>query len=121
MKNLFKVGIVIFITVFCLACETNDIYDNSSNNNKDVYYAKFTASTNSIHMDSYGISFGSISHIDKGYEPSFSKILGPAPKGSVAYITATPANSVAIYISKNGGPYLLKATGISTARYTVDF
>ena len=121
MKNILKFSFTILIAICCFACDKHDIDGSEGKNGKeDVYYARFEATVDSTanppYIDHYGISFGDISYRGQT-ERYISKILGPASKGAKAYISATPANRVAIYISKNGGPYVLKASGTSSASY----
>ena len=121
MKNILKFSFTILIAICCFACDKHNIDGSGGKNGKeDVYYARFEATTNSTYIDHYAISFGEISYRGQTVR-SISTTLGPASKGAKAYISATPANRVAIYISKNGGPYELNATGTSTASYTVNF
>lgn len=120
MKNILKFSFTILIAICCFACDKHDIDGSGGKNGKeDVYYARFEATTNSNYIDHYGISFGKISYRGQTVR-SISTTLGPASKGAKAYITATPANRVAIYISKNGGPYVLKASGASSASCTAN-
>ena len=115
MKNLLKFALIVLVAVCCFACEKYDANGNSGKKGKeDVYYARFEATTNSAYIDHYAISFGKSSYRGQSVR-SVSMTLGPASKGATAYINATPANRVAIYISKNGGPYVLEASGTSTA------
>ena len=124
MKNLLKFAFIVLLAIYCFACEKHDTNGNGGKKGKgDVYYARFEATIDSTanppYIDHYAISFGKNSYRGQTVR-SISTTLGPASKGAKAYITATPANRVAIYISKNGGPYVLKASGTSSASCTAN-
>lgn len=100
---------------------------------KDEYYVKYEAKNNTKHI-------GDVSDvIVKTHEGTqtlisnrtFSETYGPVNLGFAASITCNSrvsdatAISVSIYVSKNGGPFALRAnaTGAKTATvsYTIDF
>ena len=116
-----KVSLLAFgICMFLGAC--NNYHNTYEGSEESLYYAKFEAySKSGSYIDHYAYSLGDIVVWDSGPTSSLSKTLGPGVKGDVASISADPASEVRIYISKNNGPYILVATGVTRARYLIDF
>lgn len=93
--------------------------------NKDFYYAKFEAECLGAYhyvegyarAGEYSVSFGYLTRLTR-----FETILGPIKYGDRASISGgVGAGSCSVYISKNNGPFALKASGKTSASYTIDF
>ena len=108
--------------------ETEQTATNNDNNN-DYFYVKYQISGSTyFYIDgvSYNTENGSRSESFSAAR-SFEVICGPVNKNFVARITLTqyrgaPAsNATKISVSKNNGPFAIKASGQSSASYTINF
>lgn len=131
MKRILFVGIAFMTMQICFSCskeETNP--QQSEPENKSEYYVKFEANCigSYSHLNNISVSTSNGSYSTTNYlGRSFSETFGPVPKGSRASIsvfpTGTSTNNVttAIYVSKDNGPFALKARGTNKCSYTIDF
>lgn len=130
MKKLFFIATLLMAILVSASCSKSSGNEPES---KDEYYVKYEAKNNTKHI-------GDVSDvIVKTHEGTqtlisnrtFSETYGPVNLGFAASITCNSrvsdatAISVSIYVSKNGGPFALRAnaTGAKTATvsYTIDF
>ena len=130
MKTLSKLLFALIVTISCISCEKIENGDNNNSNNNDInkqedfYYVRFEASSSQTFISVKVSLTGSESFSTSG-GLSFSEILGPAKRGSIASIKTLNYNcttcNTAIYVSKNNGPFALKKTGGNSLEYTIDF
>lgn len=128
MKRLLFVAISAFLTMTLYSCE-KEKDSTPTNGSQDFYYVKYQISGQTLfYID--GVSYNT----EKGTRSencsaarSFELICGPVGKDFVARITLTqyrgaPAdNAIKISISKNNGPFAVKAFGQYSASCTIDF
>lgn len=131
MKKIFFIGIVAMIASICSSCsKDSDNQQPDAPEDKSEYYVKFEASCigayshlNNISVSTSNGGYGTTNYTGR----SFSETFGPVPKGSKASISVFPTGTSAgnvttsIYISKDNGPFALKARGKDKCSYTIDF
>ncbi len=103
--------------------------DSDTDGNKDFYYVKYQISGKVyFYIDgvAYNTETGSNSESFSAAR-SFEQICGPVTEGFVAKIKLTQhrgeasSNATTISISKNNGPFAIKASGQYSATYVIDF
>ena len=119
---LFLIIAILSMTFFSCEKETETETEKTAtnnDNNNDYFYVKYQISGSTyFYID--GVSYNT----ENG---SFEVICGPVNKNFVARITLTqyrgaPAsNATKISVSKNNGPFAIKASGQSSASYTINF
>ena len=137
---LFLIIAILSMTFFSCEKETETETEKTAtnnDNNNDYFYVKYqisnikyqiSGSTYFFYIDgvSYNTENGSRSESFSAAR-SFEVICGPVNKNFVARITLTqyrgaPAsNATKISVSKNNGPFAIKASGQSSASYTINF
>ncbi|MFG6341508.1 MAG: hypothetical protein K1V70_05055 [Alistipes sp.] len=128
---LVIIASILAITLFSCEKETDSTAnnDNTNDNNKDFYYVKYEISGKVyFYIDgvSYSTENGTRSESFSAAR-SFERISGPVSKNFVARITLTDyrgapeSNATKISVSKNNGPFAIKAFGQYSATYTINF
>ncbi len=135
MKKLLFAIIAAILTMVLFSCEKekdtviNGNNNNNNTDNSDFYYEKYQISGKVyflIDEVSYNTENGVQSKSFSGAR-SFEQVCGPVSKGFVARITLTEhrgapeSNATTISVSKNNGPFAMKASGQYSATYTIDF
>lgn len=130
MKRLLFFVMSAILTLTLFSCEKEkDSIPATNDNNRDFYYVKYQISGKVyFYIDgvSYNTEKGACSETFSA-AGSFESICGPVSKDFVAQITLTkyrgaPAdNATKISISKNNGPFAMKASGQYSASYMIDF
>lgn len=131
MKRILFVGIAFMAMQFCSSCSKEENNpQQSESENKSEYYVRCEAKCEGYHayLDIISVSTSNGGYSSINYRgSSFSETFGPMPKGSRASISisphGTPSNYVTttIYVSKDNGPFALKARGTDYCSYTIDF
>ena len=119
MKNKITLLATIIVALFMVSCED---YSNPSDNSE--YYVRYSVSS------TYPYIFSNVKYADVNGTGSFMNYqtrnwaitIGPVKKGFNAFVknengTATDK----IEVSKNGGPFALKASGNNSATYCINF
>ncbi len=127
MKRFLSLLSVCLCAVILSSCEEPNPTETPEDN--ATYYVKYEASSR-YYLNSVTVN------TDKGKQTfsarninSYSEIFGPVSKGFDASIEfsvsvsgmAGLTNTTRIYVSKNNGPFTLKASGGTSASYTIDF
>ena len=129
MKRFLSLLSVCLCAVILSSCEeSNNEYIETPEDNAS-YYIKYEASSRH-YLNSVTVN------TDKGKQTfsaktttKYSEIFGPVSRGFEASIkfnvsvtgTAGLTNTTHIYVSKENGPFALKASGGTSASYTIDF
>ena len=125
MKKLFLLLALFVAALLMVGCEENMPTPQVDTNE---YYVKYT-------IKSSFYKFGHITYADvhgtgRAHEGNYantstnwSVTIGPVKKGFHAFVQydSGSANSVTLEVSKNNGPFVLKASGTTSAFYTIDF
>ena len=118
-----KLLFTLFIAIICLSCRQTE-YIYNTNEQADFYYVRFEAynKSSSSSAMSVNISLSGCKRIQRdGKASSITEVLGPAQKNALAYISASGAELVRIYVSKNNGPFALQAEGTTITSCMLDF
>lgn len=130
MKRLLFVVMATILSMTLLSCEKEkDSTTTPIEGNKDYYYVKYQIS-GKVYFYIDGVSYNT----EKGTRTesfaaarSFETICGPVSKNFAARIMLTkyrgaPTNDATkISVSKNNGPFAVKASGQYSASYVIDF
>lgn len=125
-KWIFIIISIVFSIALC-SCEKDGEKDGDKND--DFYYIEYKITSN-IYFYIDGVTYNTEngSHYERcAAKSTFDQICGPVNKGFLASINLTKfrgapaANAVNIYVSKNNGPFAIKASGQYSATYTIDF
>ncbi|MBO5674015.1 MAG: hypothetical protein J6S09_06985 [Paludibacteraceae bacterium] len=129
MKKIVTVILLSVLAFSLTGCEGfNQPSNGNSTQQRDEYYVKYTISSSFYY-------FGSITYADVNgtkhdrtgdYNRTSLKwevIVGPVKKGFNSHVSYSrgSANIVKIEVSKNNGPFVLKASGDDSANYIIDF
>lgn len=129
MKKIVTVILLSVLAFSLTGCEGfNQPSNGNSTQQQDEYYVKYTISSSFYY-------FGSITYADVNgtkndrtgdYNRTSLKwevIVGPVKKGFNSHVSYSrgSANIVKIEVSKNNGPFVLKASGDDSANYIIDF
>lgn len=129
MKKIVTVILLSVLAFSLTGCEGfNQPSNGNSTQQRDEYYVKYTISSSFYY-------FGSITYADVNgtkndrtgdYNRTSLKwevIVGPVKKGFNSHVSYSrgSANIVKIEVSKNNGPFVLKASGDDNANYIIDF
>ena len=125
MNKFLKITTV-FLAIFialssCKKDETNTTTNTTTN---DDYFVKYVIIGNgtyiyfsdfSVNTDQGNVSFS-------GYQyHSWNQTYGPVKKGFSASASVGSSVTVEIFVSKNNGPFALKASKSGNNSYTIDF
>jgi hypothetical protein len=121
MNKFLKIttaSLAIFVAI--LSCKK----DETNTTTNDYYYVKYVIKGNgpysyfsdfSVKTDQGNVSFS-------GYQyQSWNQTYGPVKKGFTASVSIKTLVTVEIYVSKNNGPFALKASKSGDNSYTIDF
>ena len=124
MKNKITLLATIIVALFMVSCEDHNIEDYNNPSDNSEYYVRYTVSA------TYPYIFSNVKYADVNGTGSFMNYqtrnwaitIGPVKKGFNAFVknengTATDK----IEVSKNGGPFALKASGNNSATYCINF
>ena len=129
MKKIVTVILLSVLAFSLTGCEGfNQPSNGNSTQQQDEYYVKYTISSSFYY-------FGSITYADVNgtkndrtgdYNRTSLKwevIVGPVKKGFNSHVSYSrgSANIVKIEVSKNNGPFVLKASGDKSASYIINF
>lgn len=131
MKRFYFVLVASFVAMSLLSCSKESGESQSPNvpTQKDEYYVKYEAKSNTY----FHVSVATDKDMGRAYNrPSqggvtdYSQIFGPVSYGfhariSISLVYSTDKYSTYIYVSKNNGPFALKACGGLGASYTINF
>ncbi len=124
MKNKITLLATIIVALFMVSCEKDNIenYNNPSDNSE--YYVRYSVSA------TYPYIFSDVKYADVNGTGSFmnyqtrhwTETIGPVKKGFHAYVKNEKGTATdKIEVSKNGGPFAMKASGNNSASYSIDF
>lgn len=122
MKRFLSLLSVCLCAVILSSCEEpNNEGPIETPEDNSFYYVKYETvsfrGTNSITINTdTGIKAFSL-----GPNRAYSETYGPVSKGFEASIKSQASITTHIYVSKNNGPFALKASGTGSATYTIDF
>ena len=128
MKKLLFILCTITLIFTLFSCEKKSDTDTDEDN-EDFYYVKYQISGKVyFYIDRvvYNTETGTNSE-DFSAARSFEQICGPVSRGFVAKIELTKhrgeasSNATTISISKNNGPFAIKASGRYSAAYVINF
>ena len=129
MKKIVTVILLSVLAFSLTGCEGfNQPSNGNSTQQQDEYYVKYTISSSFYY-------FGSITYADVNGTKhdrtgdynrtrlNWEVIVGPVKKGFNSHISYSrgSANTVKIEVSKNNGPFVLKASGDKSASYIINF
>jgi hypothetical protein len=126
MKKILSV--LFFLSIFTLTgCEGfNQPNNGGSNQQQDEYYVKYSIDVTGPYQHFWKISYADVDGMKTSNEGNSVKhwtvTIGPVKKGfraSVKNAMGTGMNK--IEVSKNNGPFTLKASGEDSATYTIAF
>lgn len=127
MKKYLLVLVSILALVLFTACN-KDKNKTENSTSIDRYYVRYEVSVSSVYTGTLHVNVNTENGI-KTFEVSsklFSETFGPVDYGFQTSVSASFGGysgtlSSSIYVCKNNDPFVLKATGGSTAEYTIDF
>ena len=122
MKRFLSLLLAFLCTLVFSSCEKpNNEGPIETPEDNSFYYVKYEtvsySGTNSITVNT---DTGKKSY-SLGPHKAYSETFGPVSKGFEASIKSQASITTRICISKNNGPFALKAEGRGTASYTIDF
>ena len=125
MKKIIS-ALVAFVTLFCItSCSNNQDDDALEPEPQSIYYVKYVAHAyNIVGITSHTYEVAS----PDGYKTiesraEISETYGPVKKGFTAAVKVKHGgqhNYCKIYVSKDNGPFALKAEGEYSAYYTIN-
>ena len=122
MKKILKIILLLLSgSLFMISCE-----ERNTPNNSDEYYVKYSITTTRQYHYFRGVTYADINErITTKAKDSPSRVwtitIGPVKKGFRASIQYNEGGTCQIEVSKNNGPFALKAEGKNSANYTIDF
>ena len=127
MKRLLVIASMVFVSVCLFSCEKADSDEHSTNEvteeNTDIpnYYVKYQFSCAYKYSLSFTVETDMGPETFSGIYAGWSETYGPVSKGFRASISVDATANVKIYVSRGKEPFVLKASGNSSAAYTIDF
>ena len=129
MKKILSVLLISLLTFTFTSCEGFNTPNNggsTSQNSQDEYYVKYSITTTRQYHYFRGVTYADINGmITTKEKDSPSRVwtitVGPVKKGFRASIQYNEGGTCQIEVSKNNGPFALKAEGKNSASYTIDF
>ena len=123
MNTVSKITTAILVILIILSSCNKD-KDKVEMGISDEYYVKYVIKGNgtyiyfsdfSVNTDQGNVSFS-------GYQyHSWNQTYGPVKKGFRASVSVGSSVTAEIYVSKNNGPFALKASKSGDNSYTIDF
>jgi hypothetical protein len=126
MKKILSVLVFSLLTFTFVGCEGfNQPSNGGSNQQQDEYYVKYSITTRQYQIFS-DITYADISGekvANKGYSSrAWGITIGPVKKGFRAYVRyGWGGGTCHIEVSKNGGPFAMKAEADESVSYTINF
>ena len=126
MNAVSKITTAILVILISLSsCKKDETNTTTNNTTNDDYLVKYVIKGNgpyiyfsdfSVNTDQGNVSFS-------GYQyHSWNQTYGPVKKGFRASVSVESSLvTVEIYVSKNNGPFALKASKSGDNSYTIDF
>lgn len=127
-ETMKKISVLLIglLTMIMVSCSKDN--DDSTQIN-DRYYVRYDVTVTTIHI---GGTMSLILNTENGMQnfqttsKVFSETFGPVNKGFNTSVSASTSYSdgilsSSIYVCKGNEPFVLKATGTSSAEYTIDF
>ena len=118
MKKLFTILFLGIATLLLVSC-TKD---------KGNYYVKYDVTISSVYMGTMTVDVNTENGLQSFQTSSktFSETFGPVNKGFKASVQTSYSHHAGslnscIYVCKGEAPFVLKATGTSSAEYIIDF
>lgn len=128
MKKILPVLLISLLTSTFTSCEGFNQPNNGGSNQQDEYYVKYSISSSFYYFGS--ITYADVNGTNNDRTGDYNRtslkwevIVGPVKKGFRSHVSYSRgnANTVKIEVSKNNGPFVLKANGEKSANYTIDF
>ena len=119
-----KILTAIFITLIAVTLTGCEGYNQPQIGNE--YYVKYTISANRPYQKFSNVTYADVNGrktANDGYSASrWSMTIGPVRKGFRAYVGyGWGGGTCQIEVSKNNGPFAMKAQGENSVSYTIDF
>jgi hypothetical protein len=124
MNKILRItSLILSIFIILSSCKRDEVKITTT----DEYYVKYAIKGNgtynyfnkfSVNTDKGNVSFGGNQY------RSWNQTYGPVRKGFRASVTSDGLVTIEIFISKNNGPFALKASksgSQSSVSYTIDF
>jgi len=126
MKKILSVLVFSLLTFTFVGCEGFNQPSYGGSNKQDEYYVKYSITTTRQYHYFRGVTYADINGmITTKEKESPSRVwnitIGPVKKGFRASIQYNEGGTCQIEVSKNNGPFALKAEGKNSASYTIDF
>ena len=126
MKRFF---FIITTTLLMVACnDYNSPQQGNNNTDNSKYYVKYSISSSFYKFGN--ISYADVKGTGKAHEGNYSNTntkwsitIGPVKKGfhAFVYYSSGRADVVKIEVSKNNSPFAEKASGETSASYTINY
>ena len=137
MKAITKLFLVLFAAITCFGCEKiendNNEQNGDQNTQEDFYYVRYNVGVSTSHIPTTYITVNTDMGINE-FEAvkTFEETFGPVSKGFNAEIDVVAEGAgwaettASIHVSKNNGPFALKAyKSVSSSKinlsYKIDF
>ncbi|MBR2931553.1 MAG: hypothetical protein IKC30_02285 [Rikenellaceae bacterium] len=119
MKRFLSLLSVCLCAVILSSCEEPNPTETPEDN--ATYYVKYEASS-SHYLSSVTVNTDiGKQTFNARTSTTFSETFGPVNRGFDASIECAVSGLTYIYVSKENGPFALKASGGKSASYTIDF
>ena len=128
-RDLRRPLFALFLSIACLSLLVS--CDKNKGKEESRYYVKYSGTIVSkfLYSASYTVVTESGTKTDTGIYSDYSVTIGPVKKGFKASITCDCdksqysfiSQSVTIEVSKDGDPFVLKASGTNQASYVIDY
>lgn len=124
MKNRIIFLATIIVALIMVSCEDHNSEDYNNHFDNSEYYVRYTVSA------TYPYIFSNVKYADVNGTGSFMNhqtrnwtvTIGPVKKGFYAFVKNEKGTATdKIEVSKNGGPFALKASGNNSASYSINF
>lgn len=125
MKKIVTVILLSVLAFSLTGCEGFNQPSNGGSNQQDEYYVKYSITTRQYQIFS-DITYADISGekvANKGYSSrAWGITIGPVKKGFRASVRYGWGGGIChIEVSKNGGPFAMKAEADKSVSYTINF
>ena len=125
MKKILSVLVFSLLTFTFVGCEGFNQPSYGGSNQQDEYYVKYSITTRQYQIFS-DITYAGISGekvANKGYSSrAWGITIGPVKKGFRASVRYGRGGGIChIEVSKNGGPFAMKAEADKSVSYTINF
>jgi hypothetical protein len=126
MKRLFLFLLLATITLTFTSCDL--FYTPPTQPNTDEYYVRYTIQSSFYYFGS--ISYADVNGTQRDRTGNYNNTsllwemtIGPVKKGFNSFVKyeSGKADNVKIEVSKNGNPFVQKASGVNNASYKINF